>query len=179
MKTASMNTLAWKVLPGMILHCFYGYSITRKFALSTICDLLLTTRRLYSMYSASVEDWERILNLAHGWEFLEVKKLVVRELEKKEIDDVEKIALYHKYNIDRQLLLPSYTILCARDAPFTVTEGNTLGMETTLMLVAARERARHNMTPNMNEDEWELLSETSVVEIFREHERESSASEDE
>jgi len=130
------------------------------------------------MYSAPVEDWERILHLAHVWEFQEVKKLVVRELEKKkkEINDVERIALYHRYDIDRQLLLPSYTILCAREEPFTVTEGNTLGMETTLMLVAARERARHNR-PNMNEVKWELLCEASVVDIFTEHE-ESSASED-
>ena len=129
------------------------------------------------MYSAPVEDWERILHLAHVWEFQEVKKLVVRELEKKEIDDVERIALYHRYDIDRQLLLPSYTILCAREEPFTVTEGNTLGMETTLMLVAARERARRNWTPDMNEDEWVSLCEASVVDIFTEHE-ESSASED-
>ena len=98
--------------------------------------------RKYSLYDASVEDWTAILDLAHRWTFPEVKSLCVRELEKLEMDDINRIVAYHKYEVDRTLLIPRYAALCQREQTLTLEEGMSLGMETTLNIVRARECAR-------------------------------------
>jgi hypothetical protein len=98
------------------------------------------------LYNTSTEDWTIILNLAHRWQFPEVKNLVIRELEKLELTDVDRIAIYHKYEIDKNLLIPRYAALCEREEPLTLREGMLLGMETTLMIARAREYARANPT---------------------------------
>ncbi|CAA7260385.1 unnamed protein product [Cyclocybe aegerita] len=99
----------------------------------------------YSLYHAPVSDWEIILRFANNWRFPEVKKLAVRELEKKELGDVKRIALYHANAVDRNLLVPRYAALCARPEPLTLEEGMALGMETTLMIAAGREEARSRL----------------------------------
>ncbi|EPQ55220.1 hypothetical protein GLOTRDRAFT_76535 [Gloeophyllum trabeum ATCC 11539] len=97
---------------------------------------------LYSLYNASIEEWTSILKLAYLWRFAEVKKLAVRELEKQYIAPVPKIALYNRYDVDRNLLLPSYSVLTTRDEPISMAEGMDLGLETSLLLARARELAR-------------------------------------
>ena len=72
--------------------------------------------------------------------------LAVRELEKMEMPDVDRIVLYHKYSIDRMILVPRYAALCARDRSISVEEGEKLGLETALMIGHARERARSKMS---------------------------------
>jgi hypothetical protein len=84
----------------------------------------------------------QILKLAHKWQFPEVKNLAVREIEKKTLDDVQKIVLYHEYGIDHLLLVPAYTSLCTRHEPITVGEGILLGLRTAIALVTARERIK-------------------------------------
>ncbi|KAL0955732.1 hypothetical protein HGRIS_001949 [Hohenbuehelia grisea] len=97
---------------------------------------------VYSLYDATVEEWCSILHLAADWEFNEVKNLCVRELEKLAMPDVDRVVIYHKYHVDRNLLIPRYAALCAREEPLTLPEGMKLGMETTLMISRARECAR-------------------------------------
>jgi hypothetical protein len=104
--------------------------------------------RKYSLYNATAEDWTVILELAHRWAFPEVKSLVVRELEKLELSDVDRISTYHTYEIDKSLLIPRYAALCERESPLTLREGLQLGMETTLMIARARELSRLNPTPS-------------------------------
>ncbi|KAF8959962.1 hypothetical protein BDZ97DRAFT_1367307 [Flammula alnicola] len=96
----------------------------------------------YSLYEAPVEDWEVILALANRWSFDEVKSLAIRELEKKEMPDVQRIKLYHENNVDRNFLIPGYAALCEREEPLSLSEGMDLGMETTLMIARGREEAR-------------------------------------
>ncbi|KAF8953196.1 hypothetical protein BDZ97DRAFT_1929891 [Flammula alnicola] len=96
----------------------------------------------YSLYEAPVEDWEVILALANRWSFDEVKSLAIRELEKKEMPDVQRIKLYHENNVDRNFLIPRYAALCEREEPLSLSEGMDLGMETTLMIARGREEAR-------------------------------------
>ncbi|KAG6816665.1 hypothetical protein H0H87_004025 [Tephrocybe sp. NHM501043] len=98
----------------------------------------------YSLYKSSVEDWKVILRLAHQWQFAEVKKLVVRELEKLQFPDVERIATYQNHEVDRNLLIPRYAALTEREQPLSLAEGMQLGLETTLMIARAREYARAN-----------------------------------
>jgi hypothetical protein len=104
--------------------------------------------RKYSLYNATAEDWTVILDLAHRWAFPEVKGLAVRQLEKLELPDVDRISIYHKYEIDRSLLIPRYAALCERETPLTLREGLQLGMETTLMIAHARELSRANPLPS-------------------------------
>lgn len=66
----------------------------------------------------------------------------MRELEKATMPDVQRIALYHLYNVDRALLIPRYAALCARASPLTYIEGKKLGLETALMIATGREEVR-------------------------------------
>ncbi|KAG6887491.1 hypothetical protein C0995_014908 [Termitomyces sp. Mi166 len=120
----------------------------------------------YSLYKTTVDDWKVILHLAHKWEFAEVKKLVVRELEKLRMSDVDRIATYQKHEVDKNYLIPRYAALCEREQPLTLEEGMQLGMETTLMIARAREYARSNpsadgsrspTTASIREDEMHSL----------------------
>jgi hypothetical protein len=104
--------------------------------------------RKYSLYNTTAEDWTTILELAHRWAFSEVKGLAVRELEKINLLDVDRVSIYHKYEIDKSLLIPRYAALCERESPLTLREGLQLGMETTLMIARAREYARANSIPD-------------------------------
>jgi len=96
----------------------------------------------YSLYDASVEEWTSILKLAHQWNFVEVKALAIRELENLRIPPLQKIVLYQKYAVDRNLLRPSLTALTIRDEPITIDEGREMTLETSLELAKAREIAR-------------------------------------
>ena len=82
------------------------------------------------------------MELANRWSFPEVKALAIRELEKLEMSDVDRIALYHKYKIDSDILVPRYASLCSRDQTLTADEGHKLGMDTAMTLARARECAR-------------------------------------
>jgi hypothetical protein len=86
--------------------------------------------------------WKSILKLSHKWDFDEVKAFAFRELELHEMPALEKIILYHTYDIDRKYLQAAYTELAVRDDPITIEEGHLLGLETALRLAHAREIAR-------------------------------------
>lgn len=102
----------------------------------------------YSIYDAPTEDWAAILGLAHYWQFSEVKELVVRELEKQTIASIYKIVIYHRYDVDRGLLLPAYTDLVSRERTLSFDEAKDLGLETSLMIMTARELVRKGDAPS-------------------------------
>lgn len=85
--------------------------------------------------------WLVVLKLSTEWKFPEMKKLAVDELQKLEIDPVEKIVTYDKYQVDKSLLLPAYKLLCKRTTRMSAEEGEQLKMPTVLGLQEARERA--------------------------------------
>ena len=130
----------------ILLHSF-GYFITRKSNnLSSTLMFELTMYvpiSKYSIYEKDVSDWEVILGLAVRWEFLEVKALAIRELEKKkDIPDSKRIKLYHANNVDRNTLIPYYARLCEREAHLTREEGEDIGMDTVIMISAGRTEVR-------------------------------------
>ncbi|KAI0827713.1 hypothetical protein BC628DRAFT_1418325 [Trametes gibbosa] len=102
----------------------------------------------YTLYDAALDDWIVILKLASSWRFEEVKQLCTRELEKFDLPPVQKIELYQTYDLERDLLVPSLQALCARQEPLTLEEGRAIGLETTLLLAAARECARGELLAN-------------------------------
>ncbi|KAJ7146028.1 hypothetical protein C8R44DRAFT_863846 [Mycena epipterygia] len=88
----------------------------------------------YSLYDASVSDWTCILHLGHDWQFAEVEKLAVRELEKMPMSIVERIALYQLHHVSEELLIPHYAALCSRGSPLDLEESAQLGMPTTVLI---------------------------------------------
>ncbi|KAI6015582.1 hypothetical protein EDC04DRAFT_643805 [Pisolithus marmoratus] len=125
----------------------------------------------YSVYEASLDVWLSILRLATRWGFNNVKELTVRELEKLDIECVDKISIYHEYNISKLYLIPSYIAIVKRGVPLTFTEGVKLGMETVLRIADARERARQRAsesgirTPSLDDFEDSDV-EVLVREVF-------------
>jgi hypothetical protein len=71
-----------------------------------------------------------------------VKELAIRELQALSIAPLEKIVLYQKYAVNRDLLQPAFIALTTRDEPITIEEGREIGLETALQLAEAREVAR-------------------------------------
>jgi hypothetical protein len=66
----------------------------------------LDTDRKYSIYEADLEQWISILRLACTWGFAEVTRFAIRELERQKWDDsLEKILIYHRYGVDKNLLI--------------------------------------------------------------------------
>ncbi|KAF7295994.1 BTB domain-containing protein [Mycena kentingensis (nom. inval.)] len=128
----------------------------------------------YSLYDATVEDWSTILELADKWGFAEVKNLAVRQLEKLEMADVDRIVLYHAYSVDERFLVPRYVALCERPELLTVEEGLLLGMKTVISLTRARECARNpnsgGLTPSgMRSPSPATMSEKELTDIILDH----------
>ncbi|KAH9177504.1 hypothetical protein EDB89DRAFT_1412929 [Lactarius sanguifluus] len=129
--------------------------------------------REYSIYSATLEKWKRILALARKWGFFQVEKLCVRELEKLIIPPVEKIQIYQYFNLSPDLLRSSYVALAIRAEPLEFEEGKKLGDSTSLKITRARELARgpgpdgatSSATIQLQESEIQLV----VKDIFRLH----------
>ncbi|KAG2147814.1 uncharacterized protein EDB93DRAFT_1250329 [Suillus bovinus] len=95
----------------------------------------------YRRESKPKDHWLTILELSTIWQFPEMKKLAIDELQKLEIEPIEKITTYDKYQIDQSLLLPAYKLLCKRAGRMSIEEGEQLKLHTVLGIQEARERA--------------------------------------
>ncbi|KIY69778.1 hypothetical protein CYLTODRAFT_212527 [Cylindrobasidium torrendii FP15055 ss-10] len=99
--------------------------------------------RQFSPYDAPLDAWKDILDLAHRWEFGEVKKLAVRQLHSiRGIHPVDRIVLYKDYDVDEEYIIPLYAKLIVRDEPLSQRESQKLGVDTTVLIFQARERLR-------------------------------------
>lgn len=118
----------------------------------------------YSIYKAPIDNWKVILRLAHQWKFPEVKALVIRELQKPNMlmSHIDRIVLYHDYEVNRNLLLPHYASLVERDAPLSLEEGLSLKMDTTINVYTARERIRSMSSPVKPEELYKI-----IMDLFR------------
>lgn len=88
-----------------------------------------------------LEKWLVILRLATRWGFGRVRKLVVRQLEKLDLQPIDKIKIYSDFRIDAQLLIPSYSTLAKSPTLPPLSEAAKLDIETILKLTMVRERA--------------------------------------
>lgn len=82
-----------------------------------------------------------ILRLATRWGFGKVRKLVIRQLEKLDLQPIDKIKIYSDFKIDTQLLIPSYSTLAKSPTLPPLSEAAKLDIETILKLTMVRERA--------------------------------------
>jgi len=123
----------------------------------------------YGQYDAPLEWWLSILHLATRWQFDGVKELTIAALEQIEIEGVEKIAIYHNYNINKHLLVPSYMAVCRREKPLSLMEGSKLGMETVLRIAEARERLRQQaMESGVRSPTYEDFGDDETEKLVRE-----------
>lgn len=81
------------------------------------------------------------MRLATRWGFGKVRKLVVRQLEKLDLQPIDKIKIYSDFKIDAQLLIPSYSTLAKSPTLPSLSEAAKLDIETILRLTMVRERA--------------------------------------
>ncbi|KAG2347416.1 hypothetical protein BDR05DRAFT_996543 [Suillus weaverae] len=88
-----------------------------------------------------LERWLVILRLATRWGFRKVRKLVVRQLEKLDLQPIDKIKIYSDFRIGTQLLIPSYSTLAKSPTLPPLSEAAKLDIETILKLTMVRERA--------------------------------------
>lgn len=102
----------------------------------------------YRLDRKSSDNWLVILELSTRWQFLEMRKLAIEQLQNLKMDPVEKIAIYNKYEIDRSLLLPEYKHLCTREGRMSIEEGEKVGLLTVLAIHQARERAMTSAVAN-------------------------------
>lgn len=80
------------------------------------------------------------MRLATQWQFQEIRNLAIRQLERLDLQPIEKIAIYKRYNVNPELLLPSYITICRKERLPSPEEGKILSMETVLKLASAREQ---------------------------------------
>ncbi|KAG7091188.1 hypothetical protein E1B28_010239 [Marasmius oreades] len=97
---------------------------------------------IHGVYDAPVEDWESILKLAHLWSFPEVKALAIRELQKLDMPDVDRITMYQDYAVEAELISPIILRLCQRDYNLDYAEAEKLGMSTAVLVYQGRELLR-------------------------------------
>ena len=93
--------------------------------------------------------------------------LVVRELEKQIIPSIHKIVIYHRHNVDRGLLLPSYMDLVSREETLSIEEAKDLGLETSLMIMTAREIVRKGEAPTSTVNVSTEELKNVIRQIFR------------
>jgi hypothetical protein len=98
--------------------------------------------RTYSLYDASVDDWADILELSHEWSFVQAKHLAIREIQKLEMATAERIALYLKYEVGREYLVPLYAELCSRSETITLEEATLIGLPVAIIIFRLREELR-------------------------------------
>ena len=89
-------------------------------------------------------------------------------MEKQTIPALDKITIYHRFDVNRDLLFQSYMDLCLRDQPLTFAEAEDLGLETWLMISTARETIRRgdgSASPTANRSFGEV--ERVISQVFR------------
>ncbi|RPD52104.1 hypothetical protein L227DRAFT_477325, partial [Lentinus tigrinus ALCF2SS1-6] len=88
----------------------------------------------------TVDDWVSVLEQSHKWGCDRIRTLAVEQLRHLPMDSVPKIAVWRKYGLDEDDLMPCFQVLGTRDQPLTLTEGRLLELEMALRVSALRER---------------------------------------
>ncbi|KZP04903.1 hypothetical protein FIBSPDRAFT_1054391 [Athelia psychrophila] len=95
--------------------------------------------RNYGDFEAStIEEWSAILRLSDKWGFETVKNLAVSKIAPM-ASPIDMIVLGRRYSIDSSHLVDAYDDICLRPAPLTLEEGNRVGMEDVIKIMAIRQ----------------------------------------
>jgi hypothetical protein len=101
---------------------------------------LQPSRHLYEEIYLSVAQWTDVLDLAHMWDFDQMRKVAIKKLSEARIDPMQKIVIAHKYEIE-EWYEGAYVALAQRDNPLTVEEARTVGFEFAIKMAQVREKS--------------------------------------
>ncbi|THV06187.1 hypothetical protein K435DRAFT_23593 [Dendrothele bispora CBS 962.96] len=96
----------------------------------------------FTIYDGTLEEWIAILRVACRLRFPLIREAALRELQKMDMDGVDRITLYRDNGVDEELLMPLYMELCARPNTLSLGETEKLGTQTAVFIFQARERLR-------------------------------------
>ncbi|THG95761.1 hypothetical protein EW145_g7901 [Phellinidium pouzarii] len=96
----------------------------------------------HSVYDAPLDTWTVILELAHRWQFSEIRQLAFRELDLLPVPPVTRVVLTDRYDALPTWRAKALAELGARPEPLTIAEGEQLGLEKALKVAELRERIR-------------------------------------
>ncbi|KAF8622943.1 hypothetical protein AX15_006619 [Amanita polypyramis BW_CC] len=119
------------------------------------------------VHSTTVGNWTTILDLADRWKFSKVKTLAVGALEELTIPLINRIALYQKYNISEDVIVPHYAALCARQQMLNLKETEAIGMPTTIMILTVREQILTSQNGIKSLEQLEVKSFQKAVGAYR------------
>lgn len=89
-----------------------------------------------------MDEWSSVLRVAHEWNFIDARKLAIRELNHL-VGLVDRVLLGHQYGVEGWTLI-GYGRLIARKVALAKEEARRLGMEDMLEIVELREHLRKN-----------------------------------
>ncbi|EKM79701.1 hypothetical protein AGABI1DRAFT_39745 [Agaricus bisporus var. burnettii JB137-S8] len=98
-------------------------------------------------FSAKLQDWITIMRYATRWDFPRIKDLAIQQLEKHEMNPIDRIKLYQENKLPEKYLFPLYVCLASRQELLGIEESRTLGIETLVLIQQARERLRAPTSP--------------------------------
>ena len=131
----------------LFLSLLYPSSVHR--ILCHECSLITYTHSVPTTNDAprqlNVDDWISVLDQSHRWRCDKVRMVAVERLRLLPMDDVLKIAVWRKYNLDENDLLPCFQVLGTRDSPLTLNEGRLLELELVLRVSALRESVQRGV----------------------------------
>ena len=120
----------------------------------------------------AVDDWVSVLDQSHRWGCDRVRVIAVEQLKLLPMDHVLKIAVWRRYDLDENDLLPCFQVLGTRDSPLTLTEGRLLELEMALRVSALRERVQQGVityakqsTSGVGNDLLDILPPQRVREL--------------
>ncbi|TDL18194.1 hypothetical protein BD410DRAFT_831033 [Rickenella mellea] len=87
----------------------------------------------------SLQEWLGVLELAHKWEFKNVRQTAIETLDKHPLDVVQKIKLIQKYEI-KEWTYAAYKTMLVRESALTAHEMKSLGFEFSSKIADAREK---------------------------------------
>ncbi|KAL1726266.1 hypothetical protein EV714DRAFT_287318 [Schizophyllum commune] len=89
----------------------------------------------------SIQEWESLLRIGERFDMHDVCKVAVYALGERSsvLDDVRKISLFTKYDLDKASLIVQLKNVCRRSDGLSVVEGRDVGLVMSLLIARARE----------------------------------------
>ncbi|KAL1659802.1 hypothetical protein GGF50DRAFT_119528 [Schizophyllum commune] len=88
----------------------------------------------------TVDDWIAVLELSTLWDFVDIRRVAIKELGALEMDPVHKIVIQMRHDIKREWSFGAFDTLCRRSEPLDIGEGERLGVEVLAKVAATREK---------------------------------------
>ncbi|TFK74686.1 hypothetical protein BDN72DRAFT_672250 [Pluteus cervinus] len=131
---------------------YLGFNDNKPFVLHEVrvADFVPLLRVLYPKDATfkkpmNIDDWLSVLKLSTQYQIADFRQQAVEQLDAAPLDPIRKIAIWEEYRLDPKHLISSYTVLCQRLEPLTLSMTLTLGLKNFTKLAAARDGFHRKM----------------------------------